>query len=92
MYYATGDKFKAFSYSLLSGLAEPLGALLTYLVLLPFLNEVIFGIMLAATAGIMVYISLDELLPSAHECGEHRASLTGLLGGMLIISLNLLMF
>ena len=67
IYYATGDKKKAFMYSFMSGLAEPLGALTAILILMPFLNDVIFGVIFAAVAGIMVFISLDELLPAAEK-------------------------
>ncbi len=94
IYYATGSRKKAFLYSFISGLAEPVGALLTYLILMPFLNsgnsEVIFGIVMAGVAGIMVFISLDELLPSAEEYGEHHVAIYGLTGGMVVMALSLL--
>ena len=80
VYYATGDKKKAFFYSFLFGLSEPLAALLAYLVLMPFLNEILFGVIFAAVAGIMVFISLDELLPTAEEYGEHHLDMYGLIG------------
>ena len=63
VYYATGDRKKAFLYSFLSGLSEPVGALVGYSILMPFINDLMFGIIFAAVAGIMVFISLDELLP-----------------------------
>jgi len=89
---ATGNRRKAFAYSLLSGLAEPLGAILTYFLLLPYLNDVIFGVLFAAVAGIMVFISLDELLPTAREYGEHHLSIYGLISGMIVMSASLLLF
>lgn len=92
IYYATGNRKKAFLYSFLSGLSEPLGALVGYLVLMPFMNDVIFGIIYGAIAGIMVFISFDELLPSAREYGEHHLSLYGLVGGMLVMALSLSIF
>lgn len=91
IYCATGNKKKAFGMSLLSGLAEPIGAILAYLLLAPFMNDAIFGIVFAATAGIMVYISLDELLPSAREYGEHHLSIWGLIAGMIVMGLSLLL-
>lgn len=91
IYYATGSKKKAFFYSFLSGLAEPLGAAIGYLVLAPFLNDVVFGILFAAVAGIMVFISLDELLPTAREYGEHHLSAYGLVGGMIVMAVSLLL-
>ena len=95
IYYATGSRKKAFFYSFLSGVAEPVGAFLAYLILLPFLNsgnsEVIFGTIMAGIAGIMVFISLDELLPSAEEYGEHHIAVYGLIGGMVIMAVSLLL-
>ena len=92
VYYATGSKKKAFFYSFLSGLSEPLGALVGYLLLRPFMNDVVFGILFAGVAGIMVFISLDELLPSAREFGEHHLSIYGLVAGMAVMAVSLLMF
>ena len=91
IYYATGDKKKAFFYSFLSGLAEPLGAIIGYLILGSVLNEVAFGVVFAIIAGIMVFISLDELLPSAREYGEHHLSIHGLVAGMFIMAISLLL-
>ncbi|MBN3034590.1 MAG: zinc transporter ZupT [Bacteroidales bacterium] len=92
VYYATGNRKKAFTLSFLSGLAEPVGALIGYLILMPFMTPAIFGILFAAVAGIMVFISLDELLPSAREYGEHHLSVYGLVAGMVIMAFSLLMF
>lgn len=92
IYHATGNKKKAFWYATLSGLAEPLGAIIGYLVLRNFLKGPAFGFAFALTAGIMVYISLDELLPTAHEYGESHKIIWGILGGMLIMALGLLIF
>lgn len=75
IYFATGNKKKAFFYSSLSGLAEPVGALVGYLILMPFLSDTVFGIIFAGIAGTMVFISLDELLPAAQKYGEHSLSM-----------------
>lgn len=91
IYYATGNKKKAFFYSFLSGLSEPLGAVIGYIILSPFLNDVVFGILFAAVAGIMVFISLDELLPTAREYGEHHLSAYGLVGGMVVMAVSLIL-
>ena len=92
IYQATGSKKKAFMYSFLSGLAEPVGALVGFLILLPVMNDSIFGIIFGAVAGIMVYISVDELLPSAREYGEHHLSIYGLIAGMAVMAVSLLLF
>ncbi len=92
IYYATGDKKKAFLYSLASGLSEPIGAIIGYLILLPFMSDVVYGLLFAAVAGIMVFISLDELLPSAREYGEHHLSIYGLVAGMMVMAVSLLLF
>lgn len=92
IYYATGSKKKAFFYSFLSGLAEPVGALVGYLILMPFMSETLMGVVFALVAGIMVFISLDELLPSAQEYGEHHLSIYGLVAGMVVMAVSLLLF
>ncbi len=91
VYYATGSKHRAFYYSLLSGISEPVGALLAYFLLMPFLSDGLFGIVFASVAGIMVYISLDELLPSAQRYGEHHYSIYGLIAGMMVMAVSLLL-
>lgn len=91
IYYATKSKKKGILYALYAGLAEPVGALLTYLFLLPYINDRILGIMLAIVAGIMVYISFDELLPTAKKYGGH-VSLLGLVCGMFLIAFSLHLF
>lgn len=90
--YATGNKRKAFMLSFLSGLAEPVGALVGYLLLMPFLTDLTFGILFAGVAGIMVFISIDELLPAAREYGEHHLSIYGLIAGMAVMAVSLLLF
>lgn len=89
IFYATNNRKKAFLYSFLSGLAEPAGALIGYLLLSSFFNDVVFGVLFAIVAGIMVFISLDELLPSAHEYGEHHLSIYGLVAGMIVMAVSL---
>lgn len=91
IYHATGDKKKAFRLSLLSGLAEPIGAIIAYLILMPFMSPTLLGCVLAAVAGIMVFISLDELLPAAREYGEHHISIYGLIAGMAIMAFSLIL-
>jgi ZIP family zinc transporter len=92
VYYATGSKKRAFWLSFLSGLAEPVGAFVGYLILMPFMGPMVFGILFAAVAGIMVFISLDELLPAAEEYGKHHLSIYGLIAGMAVMALSLLLF
>lgn len=92
VYYATGDKKKAFKYSFLSGLSEPIGAVVGYLVLMPFLNQAVFGILFASVAGIMVFISLDELLPAAREYGRPHWAIYGLIAGMMVMAASLILF
>ncbi|EAJ5823950.1 zinc transporter ZupT [Campylobacter jejuni] len=89
IYHATGDKKKAFIYSALSGLAEPLGAFVGALILLPFICDLTLAISFAVIAGIMVFISLDELLPAAKTYDKAHDSLYGLIAGMAIMALSL---
>lgn len=92
IFYATGNRRKAFTYSFLSGLAEPVGALAGYFILRPFLNDVVIGALFAAVAGIMVFISLDELLPTAQKYGKGHIAILGLVLGMAVMALSLLLF
>ena len=92
VYYATGSRKKAFIYSFVSGLSEPLGAIVAYLILRPFYSETLNSIMFSAVAGIMVYISVDELLPSAREYGHHHLSIYGLITGMIIMAISFIIF
>ncbi len=90
VFCATGSRKKALGWSLFSGMAEPVGAIVAYFILLPFLNDTVFGILFAAIAGIMVFISLDELLPTAREYGEHHLSIYGLIAGMMLMAVSLI--
>jgi len=91
IYYATGSRKKAFFYSFLSGLAEPFGALIGYLLLMPFMSPTMMGVLFAGVAGIMVFISLDELLPTAQAYGEHHYSIYGLIAGMMVMAISLVL-
>lgn len=92
LYYATGSRKKAFFYSFLSGLAEPVGALVGFGLFYKFFNDITFGLLFAGVAGIMVFISLDELLPTAQKYGEHHMAIYGLVIGMGVMALSLLLF
>ncbi|MFR9503520.1 MAG: zinc transporter ZupT [Rikenellaceae bacterium] len=91
IFYATGSRKKAFWYSSLSGLAEPLGGILAYLILMPFMSVQLMGYVLAGVAGIMVYISVDELLPTAREYGREHVSILGFVAGMAIMAASLIL-
>jgi len=90
--YGTGSKKKGFLLSFMSGLAEPVGALIAYLILMPYLSDSLFGFIFAGVAGIMVFISIDELLPMAREYGLHHHAIYGFLIGMAVMALSLLLF
>lgn len=92
VFQATGSKKQALKWSFLSGLAEPIGAITGYLILLPFLTPAVLGAIFAIVAGIMVFISLDELLPAAEKYGEHHTSILGVVTGMAIMAFSLLIF
>ncbi len=92
IYQATGSRKRAFLYSFLSGLAEPIGALMGWLILIPIMSDIVYGVIFAAVAGIMVFISVDELLPAAREYGEHHLSIYGLVVGMMVMAASLLLF
>ncbi len=89
VYYATGSRAKAFWYASLTGLADPAGALLGYLILAPFLTPVMLEIIYAAVAGVMVFVTFDGLLPMAHKYGEEHWALYGLVSGMFLMAFGL---
>ena len=89
IYYATKNKNKAFIVSFLSGIAEPIGALIGFLILMPFLSVNLLASLLAFTAGVMVYISVDEILPVAHRYAHGHTVISGIVLGMFIMALSL---
>lgn len=96
IYYATKSKGKALLYATLSGMSEVIGALLCLGVTTIFGLELTgvgatFPLVLAAVAGIMIYISLDELLPTAEKYGKHHIAIAGVVGGMAIMAVSLLL-
>ena len=92
IYHSTGSKKKAFWLSFSSGLAEPIGAVIAYLFLIKFWNPVLDALILSIVSGIMIFISLDELLPSAEKYGKHHLSIIGLVAGMAIMAVSLYLF
>ena len=90
VYYSTGSRKKAFLTALFSGLSEPLGAIAAMAVLGRLITDTMFGIIFGAVAGIMVYISLDELLPTSREYGERNLSLLGLILGMAVMAISVI--
>jgi ZIP family zinc transporter len=92
LYYATGSKKKALTWSFLSGFSEPIGAFAGYFIFMKYFNDMMFGILFAGVAGIMVYISLDELLPTAEKHGEHHIAIYGVISGMIVMAVSLLLF
>jgi ZIP family zinc transporter len=89
IYEASNNRRRAFLYALLAGIVEPMGALLGYAILMPFLNFTVALALLAFAGGIMVYISLDELLPAAHKHGESHLTIVGITAGMIVMAATL---
>lgn len=89
IYAATGSRKKAFLWSFLSGLSEPLGALLGALILAPFLSKTVLGVCLGGVAGIMVFISLDELVPAARQYEREHTAIVGVVVGMMVMAVSL---
>ncbi len=92
IYHATGNRKKALKWSLLSGLAEPVGAIFAALFILPFWTPVVSSLLMAGISGIMVYISFDELLPGSEKYGHHHLSILGVITGMAVMAVSLLLF
>ena len=92
IYHATGERKRAFWYALSSGLAEPVGALAGFFLLLPLMGELTLGITFGMVAGIMVYISFDELLPAARVYGNAHTTILGIAAGMFVMAASLILF
>ncbi len=92
LFYATKNKRKALGYALLSGMSEPIGALVGYLLLAPYFNDMVLGFLFAFVAGTMVFLSLDELLPAARAYDKEHAAIYGLVAGMAVMAVSLLLF
>jgi len=89
IYYATGNKKRALGYTFLSGIAEPIGAALAWLLLGPILTDTMMGALFALVAGIMLYISFEELIPSSRQYGYNRLALWSLFAGVCIMPISL---
>lgn len=88
IFYATKSKGKAIWYSFLSGFAEPMGAVLGLVILMPLFTPFVLYFFLALVAGIMVFISFDELLPLSCESGSYHVAIAGIIIGMLMMALS----
>ena len=88
VWYATGSRRRAFRCTLLSGLTEPVGAVLAFALLRPFLNGLLLGVLFGAVAGIMVYIAVEELIPSSRQYGHDRPALWATLCGICVMPLT----
>lgn len=92
LYYALGKRSWAFLLGLASGLAEPLGAVIGYAILQPFITDTLLGVLFAVVAGIMVFISLDSLLPAARQYGNGQVVIYGVIAGMAVMAASLVFF
>lgn len=90
IYVATKNKGKAFGTALLSGLVSPVAAAVFYLLMMPFVSPVFISSLLALVAGIMVYISIDELIPASRKMGYHHLSTYGIVAGMVFLAVMLM--
>ena len=91
IYHATGNRKKAFLYSFLSGMAEPIGALIGFLFLAPIWSPTLNASMLAFVSGIMIYIAFDELLPGTEKYGHHHLGILGVILGFAVMAVSLVM-
>lgn len=91
VYQATGSRRRGFWWATASGLAEPAGALIGFALLAPMMSDTLLGVVFAAIAGVMVFISIDELLPTAEEYGEHHGAIYGFIAGMAVMGVSLVL-
>ncbi|MGL5151036.1 MAG: zinc transporter ZupT [Clostridium sp.] len=91
IYYSTKNKFTAVKYAFISGVAEPLGALLTFLFLKPYINDLFLGIIFAVVSGIMLYLALIELIPTAKKYNHNKVYLVSIFLGIIMMLISHLM-
>ena len=92
LYINNGSRRNAFKWSFISGMSEPVGAIVTWVILFPFITPTLLSAMLGVVGGIMVYISLDELLPASRKFGKEHHSILGIITGMAIMAFSLALF
>ena len=92
IYYASGSKSRGLLYSFLSGLAEPLGAFMTFILFKRFINNVTISIVLILVAGIMITLAIDEMLPEANKYNKKQQNVIGLIMGVILVLINVLLF
>lgn len=92
IYYATGSKRRGLLYSFISGIAEPLGALLAYVLLKNYINNITISIVLLIVSGLMITLAINEMLPEALSYNKKRENLIGLIIGLIIVLINVLLF
>lgn len=90
IYFATGKRKTALFYTFLSSTGAPIGALAAYFFLFRFLNQLVFGVLFAIVSGIMVFICLDEILPTAEKFGKHHLVISGVISGMLVMAFSII--
>ena len=89
VYYATGSRVRAVLYALFSGLAEPAGALLAFCLLRGFFSPLFLNGLIATVAGIMIYVSISELIPEGFSYGRRGHAVAGLAVGVLTMSIGI---
>lgn len=92
IYYSTGNKFKSLLYTLISGLSEPLGALLAYMLLKNFINDLTISIILILVSGIMINLSINDILPEVNKYNKKKQSILGMFLGLILVLINLFLF
>lgn len=92
IYYSTGNKFKSLLYTLISGLSEPLGALLAYILLKNFINDLTISIILILVSGIMINLSINDILPEVNKYNKKKQSILGMILGLILVLINLFLF
>lgn len=90
VYQATHSKRKAFWYSFLSGMAEPVGGVVGFVVIKSLFPNLCIGTLFALVSGIMTYISIDTLLPLSKDYDTGHYSISGVVLGLIIMGVTLI--
>ncbi len=92
IYYSTNNKKKAILYAFYSGIAEPIGGIIALIFLKNYISELMISMVLIVVAGLMITLSIQELLPKALKYNENKALITGLIVGLILVIINLTIF
>lgn len=89
LYYSGVEKKRVFVYTLLSGLSEPIGALLAYFILKNFINELFLSMVLVFVSGLMISLALNDILKEVKKYNKIKYMIYGLFVSIILFGITL---